>query len=687
MTVTSPQSDFNFKTTKTCSKCKTDYPDLTISDIRKVQDKIVNLQEFVTTNGSTCIVLKIPNEIIIFVLDCPNCVMNNQLALRERAEIGGKILSDFLYSLIEGVNGGERAVELSALRQINQIVLNFFQGQDNAMSYAFNLVLSAFVILLDAKGSWLEYQDGDRTVLLIKGEEQAVKQVMGDVNKNFFIIEAPIQMGGSIGTLGILEPNDHQRAQSLLPLMAQECTIVFEIQRLFELVQAQFTKVLGSIRSGVILINKSKAIIYTNNSFANLINKPVKSILNMSISAFHAPWVSYVTEERRLNATGIMDFWHYNGKDHWLNWQLCPLFDESNFSGWILLVDDESDQYRLQVAVRQAERLGVTATMVGALAHELRNPLSAAKGLVQLLARKQDPVKVRGYSDLIIKELDRVTSLLNEFLLLGKPTSISSQPLDLQALLNELWPLLEGEAFHYNTKIIADFCEVTPIDGDSGQLTQVVFNLVRNAIQAAGEDGQVTLNLEQKGDWVELSVKDNGLGLPPNIESQIFDPFFSTKPHGIGLGLSVVQTIINNHGGKIKAGNLPEGGAVFTVYLPASKKTPKKFIDIVLIMANTYRRFPLEQMFRQTGYKVLTFEDLEEDYQKELQMKYQPRLVILPFSIPRTEQFVKNIWPKAELLVIDKCQFRGEGCWDLTCSSLDYAYILKEARKMLELKK
>ena len=625
MTVTSPQSNFYFKTSKICSRCKTEYPDLTLADIRRAQDKMSNLEEFVTNNGSTCIIVEIPGEIIIFALDCPHCLSNNQLILREKAEIASKILSDFLNSLLEGAIGGERAVELSALRQMNQIVLNFFQGQDNAVSYAFNLVLSALVILLDAKGSWLEYQDGDCEVLLIKGEEQAVRQAVK--SKGFLKVEAPLQTGSKIGSLGILEPNNQQRAQSLLPLMAQECTIVFEIQRLFELVQAQFANVLGSLRSGVVLINKNKAIIYVNNSFAKLINKPVKDILNMPISDIHAPWISYITEESKLNEAGHMDFWHNDERDYWLNWQICPIFDKEDFSGWILLVDDESDNHQLQVTVRQAERLGVTATMVGALAHELRNPLSAAKGLVQLLARKQDPVKVRGYSDLILKELDRVTGLLNEFLLLGKPSTISSQPLNLTSLLNELLPLLEGEALHYNTKITADFHEVSPIDGDSGQLTQVTLNLVRNAIQAAGDNGKVTVKLKQIGDWVELSIEDNGPGIPPHKESQIFDPFFSTKPHGTGLGLSVVQTIANNHGGKIKVSNLPQGGAAFAVCLPISKRTSTTIVDIALIMANEYRRFPLEQMLRQTGYTVLTIEDIEDHEQEQL-IKYRPRLVI-----------------------------------------------------------
>lgn len=579
MTVISIESDSCFKTAQVCSICGAEYPDLTLTDIKKAQDEMANPEKFVTVNGSQGIVLKIQREIIIMAFDCPYCSQKNHSDLRKKAEISGRIIADFLTFLSKEIIGGQRAVELSALRQMNQIILDSFQGQDKALIYAFNLILSALVILFDAQGSWLQYNDGEDEVLLIKGEEKAVKQAIS--KKSIFIAEAPMHLGGKSGSIGVLEPSDLLLAQTLIPLMAQECAIVFEIERLFELVQIQLARVIGDLGSGVALLNESKAIIYTNNSFALLAENLLKNSINMSESNLTAPWMPYLAEGRKTTFSGQMDFWCINGEEHWINWQLCPLFNKDTFCGWILLVEDVSDHYRLQAAVRHAERLEVTSTMVGALAHELRNPLSAAKGLIQLLAKRQDPAKIVSYSDLILKELDRVTSLLNEFLLLGKPAEVALQPLELVTFLTELMPLLEGEALPYRTRIITNFHEAAHVDGDSGQLTQVILNLVRNSIQAAGEAGQIILNLKKREDcWIELSVRDNGPGLPPHEESRIFDPFFSTRPRGTGLGLTVVKTIVNNHGGKIIADNHHDGGAIFTIYLPPSKRTPRNIVDI-----------------------------------------------------------------------------------------------------------
>ena len=149
------------------------------------------------------------------------------------------------------------------------------------------------------------------------------------------------------------------------------------------------------------------------------------------------------------------------------------------------MVDDRSDYYRWQSAARRAERFASTSMMVGTLAHELRNPLSAAKGLLQLMIRKRNPEQTKGYVDLVLREIDRVTRLLNEFLLLGKPASISTEPLDLVTFIEELLLLLEGEADGTDIQVLFKAEKVAPVRADAGQITQVILNLVRNAVQVS----------------------------------------------------------------------------------------------------------------------------------------------------------------------------------------------------------
>ena len=135
-----------------------------------------------------------------------------------------------------------------------------------------------------------------------------------------------------------------------------------------------------------------------------------------------------------------------------------------------------------------------------------------------------------------MRELDRVNRLLNEFLLLGRPAELDPEPLDLQAFLQELRPLLEGEAVLSGVELQMNLEPVPPVAADPGQLTQVVLNLVRNAVEAAGQRGLVRLILRGAGDNVTFSVHDNGPGLTPEVRERLFQPFFTTKERGTGLG-------------------------------------------------------------------------------------------------------------------------------------------------------
>ena len=322
--------------------------------------------------------------------------------------------------------------------------------------------------------------------------------------------------------------------------------------------------------------------------------------------------------------------------------------------GWLLLLNDRTDYYHWQTVARQAERFATTATMLGSMAHELRNPIGAAKGLLQLMGRKRDPEQTRNFTNLVLRELDRVTSLLNEFLLLGKPANIEIEPLDSVVFLQELLPLFQGEVVGTTAEVVLDTKPVSPIAGDSGQLTQVMLNLVRNALQAVNSLGVVTITVKERDGFVGIDVSDTGPGLTPEAFNNLFRPFYTTKEGGTGLGLPIVQAIIHNHGGKITASNKSDGGAVFSINLPLAPKESNFFVDILLAVRDKFFTYPAEQALRSFGLKVITFENLKQAMQDA--RYYCPTLLVT--DSPNDESTVQDLlsiqtcWPNTKILLL-----------------------------------
>jgi PAS domain S-box-containing protein len=636
-----------------CVCCQKAYPRLTASDMAvPIKKSSSGPEEFITDSGSRAAYIKLKGNLYLIARSCTCVEEAGCTALIERTGIAGKLLSSFQGALGESFTGGRRAVELLVLRQMNQIVLSVFGGEGNGLGQSLDLILSALVILLDAQGSWLECDDGERQNLIIKGDEAEVGLFLE--NDQGCAETVSIDANNIKGRLGVLAPADPEQAAALLPLLAQECVIAFEISHLFKLLQNRLTQVLGAVTNAVLLVDQRGNISYVNNAAEQIFGRPFLDIIGQPITGLPGPWIQFFKEKAEYSIVGRMDPIGMGPAMRWVDWQMSPVRDGETTMGWLILADDRTDHIRWQEAARQAERLTTTATMVGALAHEVRNPLSAARGLLQLIGRKREPEKTKGYTDLIMRELDRITRLLNEFLLLGRPAEMDTEPLDPVSFIHELTPLIMGEAETAGVKIEIDSEKVSPVSADQGQLTQVVLNLARNAVEAAGQDGLVRLSLRETPEGVTLSIKDSGPGLTDEVMVKMFRPFFTTKERGTGLGLAVVQAIVHNHGGDITACNAPEGGAVFTLTLPASTVLDGKNskIDVVIAVADEFVSYPGARSLRAAGLKAVIYDNLTEALQKD--DNYEPGAVIVE-QVSLTDGLIDCVlrtWPSSCILVI-----------------------------------
>ena len=226
----------------------------------------------------------------------------------------------------------------------------------------------------------------------------------------------------------------------------------------------------------------------------------------------------------------------------------------------------------LETEMERRERLSALGNMAAAVAHEIRNPLNAVSmGLQRLRAEFQPPEteEYRALLDVVQGEVRRLNSIVEDFLSLARPLTLRPEPIPVQALIDEVLLLVEGEARAAGItteRAIAD--ALPPVEVDRDRITQVLLNVMLNAIQAMPGGGTLTVGASASRGALQLDVSDTGRGIAPDVLPRLFEPYVTTRAKGLGLGLAIARRIVEAHGGSIEAENRPEGGSRFRVSLP-----------------------------------------------------------------------------------------------------------------------
>jgi signal transduction histidine kinase len=225
--------------------------------------------------------------------------------------------------------------------------------------------------------------------------------------------------------------------------------------------------------------------------------------------------------------------------------------------------------------LRRADRLSALGELSAGLAHEIRNPLGALEGAVQILQRPELPAETRHeFAQMAAKEVGRLKSLLTSFLDFARPQRPRRAVMEMGLLLDSVAHLAAETARMASVDIKVEAQETAPIAVDAEQIKQVLLNLVLNAVQAMPQGGRVVLRARQQDRSVLLEVADEGRGIPAEHLDRIFDPFFTTRANGTGLGLAIAHQIVYGHGGEISVRNNPDRGATFTLILPLAPSQP-----------------------------------------------------------------------------------------------------------------
>jgi len=224
-----------------------------------------------------------------------------------------------------------------------------------------------------------------------------------------------------------------------------------------------------------------------------------------------------------------------------------------------------------EATVRRSERLAALGQLSAGLAHEIRNPLSTIKTSAEMLAQNvpSDNGLAHEMAGFISSEVDRTNSLVTRFLDFARPLSVRLEKTDLTQLIDRAVSDIEKHSPPLDVTIYKNYApDIPPFRLDGQLMERVVYNLLLNAAQASPAQGTVTVKTRQFNSTVEIAVIDRGPGIEPKHLENIFNPFFTTKPTGVGLGLAIVSKIVDEHGGKITVESEPGEGSVFRVYLP-----------------------------------------------------------------------------------------------------------------------
>jgi signal transduction histidine kinase len=251
------------------------------------------------------------------------------------------------------------------------------------------------------------------------------------------------------------------------------------------------------------------------------------------------------------------------------------------------LMRREKELKESQNTLRRADRLSSLGLLTAGLAHEIRNPLVAIRTFTQLLPERYNDAEFRdGFQGLALKEVDRICGLINDLLSFARP----SRPKVVQENINEvvdgITRILETEAKEKNVEITRYFAESLPtVWIDREQMKQVFMNLILNAIQAMKNEGGAIListrphskdQSGQAGRFIQVEIRDTGVGIPEENLEHIFDPFFTNKDEGSGLGLSISHQIVQEHGGYVTVESKVGKGTAFFINIPVGKPVRPK---------------------------------------------------------------------------------------------------------------
>ena len=332
-------------------------------------------------------------------------------------------------------------------------------------------------------------------------------------------------------------------------------------------IRALATKVIRSAPTGVIVLEPDETLRYVNEAAATLLSgtlsgmegTPVRPLLPEALHPLleapdrpHEQEIDLGTPEAPVPVSV----------------STYPIRTDTGIIGTVLAMVDLGPIRRLEAEIRTKEKDAALGKLAAGVAHEIRNPLSSIKGFATHFKERFDSTDPsHEAATVMIEEVDRLDRVISELLDFTRPSDIHPRPTKPGDLIGRAVALIESEALNNQIALATDIRTETAFFLDPDRMIQVLLNLALNGLQAMEKGGHLTLSAMETETALEISVADTGCGIPESSARQIFDPYFTTKPQGTGLGLSVVRKIMDAHDGSIRLSST-SSGTTFVLVLP-----------------------------------------------------------------------------------------------------------------------
>lgn len=349
--------------------------------------------------------------------------------------------------------------------------------------------------------------------------------------------------------------------------------------RLRRLQQFQL-EILDHLNNGFLITDKDGAVVALNKAGelilgireGEAVNRPVQEILRMQLGG-ECPVVTALRSERDFTSYEFQAI-TARGAAKLLGLTTSRIYDNRDrgqLTGVIASFSDLTDMDRMRRELRRQDRLAVVGELAAGLAHEIRNPLAAIRGAVDELAASRDnPPMAEKLTAIALRESDQLNEIVTGFLDFARKPEIRRETFDVAALVEEVTDTLRRKyADRPGVRIETQFPgRDIAISADRTQIKQVFVNIARNAIEAMNMDGRLFIAVLPEKTTVDIRFDDEGPGIGPDEVARIFEPFYTTKDEGVGMGLAVCQRIVTAHDGAIRVTSREGGGASIIVQLP-----------------------------------------------------------------------------------------------------------------------
>ncbi|HWO96680.1 MAG TPA: ATP-binding protein [Bacillus sp. (in: firmicutes)] len=236
----------------------------------------------------------------------------------------------------------------------------------------------------------------------------------------------------------------------------------------------------------------------------------------------------------------------------------------------VYIIEMMHENLMLRKEMEQAEKMYVLGELAASIAHEVRNPMTVIRGFMQLLNNQEMQKKNQEYMKLVIDELDRAESIIEDYLSYARPQIEKKEAIEIGELVKQIINIIEGFAIMENVEISHRIEDSLAVMGDSKKLGQALINIVKNGIEAMPEGGTLQIHSYKRNDYVIIDITDNGVGMGREELARLGNPFYSTKDKGTGLGLMVSYRIIETMNGKVQVYSKKGKGTKFSIVLPAA---------------------------------------------------------------------------------------------------------------------